>query len=123
MSENIILKNNPKIEFQIHESGFELIDGHTESNSGFYSYNDLHSIELDNAWFPTLAKWLRRVTWMMNGVPFFPDGDSYKKAKLIIHSSTSNLGIWLTDTTMADQAKIIKSLLDKKLTVPSEKNN
>ena len=105
MSENIILKNNPKIEFQFLENGFELIDRQTNRNSGFYSYDDLQSIDLDNAWFPRLAKWLRAITWILNGVPFFPDSDSYKKAKLTIHSEKSSLGIWLTDTSMAEKAK------------------
>ncbi len=114
MSENIILKNNPKIEFQFLENGFELIDRQTNRNSGFYSYDDLQSIDLDNAWFPRLAKCLRAITWILNGVPFFPDSDSYKKAKLTIHSGKSNLGIWLTDTSMAEKAKELKALLDKK---------
>ena len=114
MSENIILKNNPKIEFQFLENGFELIDRQTNRNSGFYSYDDLLSIDLDNAWFPRLAKWLRAITWIINGVPFFPDSDSYKKAKLTIHSEKSNLSIWLTDTFMAEKAKNIKEILDTK---------
>ncbi|HCV51577.1 MAG TPA: hypothetical protein DGP89_09550 [Saprospirales bacterium] len=114
MSENIFLKNDPKIEFQFLENGFELIDRQTNRNSGFYSYDDLLSIDLDNAWFPRLAKWLRAITWIINGVPFFPDSDSYKKAKLTIHSEKSNLSIWLTDTFMAEKAKNIKEILDTK---------
>ena len=114
MSKNIILKNNPKIEFQLHENGFELIDGQTNSNSGFYSYNDLQSIDINNAWFPRLAKWLRGITWILNGVPFFPDAESYKKAKLTIHNGKSDPSIWLTDISMANTAKTIKGLLDKK---------
>lgn len=114
MSKNIILKKDPKIEFQFLENGFELIDRQTNRNSGFYSYDDLLSIDLDNAWFPRLAKWLRAITWILNGVPFFPDSDSYKKAKLTIHSEKSNLSIWLTDTSMAEKAKKIKELLDTK---------
>ena len=114
MSKNIILKNDPKTEFQFLENGFELIDRQTNRNSGFYSYDDLLSIDLDNAWFPRLAKWLRAITWIINGVPFFPDSDSYKKAKLTIHSEKSNLSIWLTDTFMAEKAKNIKEILDTK---------
>jgi len=33
MSENIILKKDPKIEFQFLENGFQLIDEQTERNS------------------------------------------------------------------------------------------
>jgi hypothetical protein len=114
MSKNIILKKDPKIEFQFLENGFELIDRQTNRNSGFYSYDDLLSIDLDNAWFPRLAKLLIAITLILNGVPFFPDSDSYKKAKLTIHSEKSSLDIWLTDTSMAEKAKKIKELLDTK---------
>ena len=114
MSENIILKKNPKIEFQLLDNGFELIDGQTERNSGFYSYNDLQSIELNKVWFPRLAKWLRIITWIFNGVPYFPDAESCKKANLIIHFRKTKLGIWLTDSYMADKAKRLKELLDEK---------
>ena len=114
MSENIILRKNPKIEFQLLDNGFELIDGQTERNSGFYSYNDLQSIDLNYVWFPRLAKWLRTITWIFNGVPYFPDAESYKKANLIFHFRKTKLGIWLTDSYMADKAKRIKELLDEK---------
>ena len=115
MNENIILKKNPKIEFQLLDNGFELIDSQTERNSGFYSYNDLQSIELNKVWFPRLAKWLRSVTWILNmGVPYFPDAESYKKANIIIHFSKSKLGIWLTYSYMTDKAKRLKELLDEK---------
>lgn len=114
MNENIILKKNPKIEFQFLDNGFQLIDEQTERNSGFYSYNDLQSIELNKTWFPRFAKWLRIFTWIFNGVPFFPDAESYKKANIIIHFRKTNLGMWLTDSYMADKAKILKRLLDRK---------
>lgn len=114
MSENIILKKNPKIEFQFLNNGFELIDGQTERNTGFYSYNDVQSIDLDNVWFARLAKWLRAITWILNGVPLFPETESLKKATLIIHSRKTKFGIWLTDSYMADKAKRLKELLDEK---------
>lgn len=114
MSENIILKKNPKIEFQLLDNGFELIDGQTDRNTGFYSYNDVQSIDLNYVWFPRLAKFLRIITWIFNGVPYFPDAESYKKANLIIHFRRTKLGIWLTDSYMADKAKRIKQLLDEK---------
>lgn len=114
MNENIILKKNPKIEFQLLDNGFQLIDEQTERNSGFYSYNDLQSIELNKIWFPRLAKWLRIFTWIFNGVPFFPDAESCKKANVIIHFRKTKLGVWLTDSYMADKAKKLKELLDKK---------
>ncbi|MFT5168126.1 MAG: hypothetical protein ACI8P3_003365 [Saprospiraceae bacterium] len=114
MSENIILKKNPKIEFQLLDNGFQLIDEQTERNSGFYSYNDLQFIELNKIWFPRLAKWLRIFTWIFNGVPFFPDAESCKKAKVIIHFRKMKFGMWLTDSYMADKAKMLKELLDKK---------
>ena len=114
MGENIILKERPKIEFQLHDHGFELIDGQTGPNTGFYTYDDLRSIDLNSVWFPKLAKWLRTITWILNGAPLFPDPESYKKANLIIHCRKTKLGIWLTDPHMADQAKRVKELLDKK---------
>ena len=114
MSESIILKKKPKIEFQLLDNGFILIDGQTERNSGLYSYNDLQSIELNKIWFPRLAKWLRNITWIFNGVPFFPDAESCQKANLIIHFGKTKLGIWLTDSNMTDKAKRLKELLDEK---------
>lgn len=114
MSENIILKKNPKIEFQFLDNGFQLVDEQTAQNSGFYAYNDLQSIELHKIWFPRFAKWLRIFTWIFNGVPFFPDAESYKKSKVIIHLKTMKLGMWVTDSYMVDKAKILKQLLDKK---------
>jgi|SRR5690554_3975281 len=113
MGENIILKQEPKIEFQFRENGFEVRDEETEKNSGFYTYDDLKSSDLNSAWFPRVAKWLRAVTWILNGVPYFPSAKDYKKANLIIHFSNTTLGIWLTDTYMADKAKRIKELLDE----------
>ncbi|MCJ7802416.1 MAG: hypothetical protein MUP82_08690 [Candidatus Marinimicrobia bacterium] len=114
MSENIILKKNPKIEFQLLDNGFKLIDGQTERNTGFYSHHDMQSIELNKVWFPRLAKWLRIITWVLNGVPYFPDAESYKKANFIIHFRKTKLGIWLTDSYMADKAKRLKELLEEK---------
>jgi len=115
MTENIILKENPKIEFQLLDSGFNLIDGEKEQNSGFYAYSELKSIELNKTWFPRLAKYLRIMTWMANGVPYFPD--SCKMANLIFHFNKTTLGIWLIDTEMADQAKRLEKLLDKKISM------
>jgi len=115
MSKNIILKKDPIIEFQLLDKGFNLIDGETERNSGFYSYSDLQSITLNKVWFPRLAKWLRALTWIFNwGVPFFPDAESYKKANLIFNFRETKLGIWLTDTHMADNAKKLEKLLEEK---------
>ena len=112
--ENVILKKNPKIEFQFLENGFQLIDNQTEKNSGFYAYEDLKSIELNKIWFPRLAKWLRAFTWILNGVPFFPDAETCKKSNVIIKLRKMNLSMWLTDTYMTRKAKMIKKLLDKK---------
>ena len=114
MSETIILKKNPKIEFQLLHNGFKLIDKKTEQNSGFYYYYDLQSIELNKVWYPRLASWLRIFTWILNGVPYFPDAESYKKANIVIHLVKTKIFIWLTDSNMADKAKRLKELLDKK---------
>lgn len=112
MHENILLKKNPKIEFQLLDNGFQLIDEQTEGHSGYYAYNDLQSIELNSPWFPSFAKWLRVITCFLNVVPFFPDAASYKKANVILHFGKTQLGMWLTDSTMANQARKIKELLD-----------
>jgi len=117
MSENIILKKKPKIEFQLLDNGFQLIDEQTEQNCGFYTYNDLRSIELNKIWYPSLAKWVRAFTWILNGVPFFPDAETCKKTNVIIHFRKTKLGIWLTDCYMADKAKKLKEVLDKKILV------
>jgi len=115
MSETIILKKSPKIEFQFLGDGFQLLDEQTEKNSGFYAYDEVESIELNKMWFPRLAKWMRALTWLFNnGVPFFPDAESYKKANVIIHVDKAKLGVWLTDSYMTDKAKILKDLLEQK---------
>lgn len=114
MSENIVLKKLPKIEFQLREDGFQISDEHTVQNTGFYDFNDVQSIELNKLWFPRLAKWLRAFTWILNGVPFFPDPESCKKANMIIHFENTKIGIWLTDSYMIGNAKKLKRLLDRK---------
>ena len=114
MRENIIFKKNPQIEFQFLDNGFKLIDTLTEQNSGLYAYDDLQSIELTMIWYPRFAKWLRIITWIFNGVPYYPDADSCKKAKLVIHFKKTKLGIWLTDPKMAGKAKKLKQALDEK---------
>lgn len=115
MKDILVLKKDPKIEFQFLENGFQLIDEQTKENSGFYSYQDLNSVELNKLWFPFLAKFLRTFTWILNGVPFFPDGESYKKANVIIQCKENKLGIWLTETYMTGKAKILKKKLEKNL--------
>jgi hypothetical protein len=115
MSNNLILKSNPRIEFQLQSDGFQLVDDETQQNTGYYAYKDIQSVDVNKAWFPTLAKWLRGFTWILNmGVPFFPDAKSYKKANLLIQLKNTKFGIWLTDVDMADRAKRIKEVLDEK---------
>ena len=114
MITNILLKENPKIEFQFLEKGFQLVDENTKSNSGFYLYSSIKSVDLHKTWFPKLAKGLRTITWIFNGVPFFPDGESAKKANIIIHSKKIKLGIWLTNSQMVNQAKRLKSILENR---------
>ncbi len=114
MGESLVLKKNPKIEFQFLVDGFKLIDRQSEQNSGFYSYHDLQSVVLNKVWFPRFAKYLRIITWILNGVPYFPNANEYKKASLMIYLNKQKIGIWLTDTSMADQAKKLKSLLGEK---------
>jgi len=115
MNNHFILKNNPRIEFQLLDKGFNIIDSSSKNNSGFYAYADIQSIELNNAWFPRVSKWLRVFTWITNmGVPYFPDAESYKKSSLILHFNQSRIGIWLTDSTMTDNAKILKDTLQNR---------
>ncbi|MFH6604346.1 hypothetical protein ACEZ3G_12715 [Maribacter algicola] len=114
MSENVLLKENPKIEIQFLKNVFQIIDEKTIQNTGIYNYSDLEYVELNKIWFPKLAKWLRIITWIFNGVPYFPDQKSYKKANVIIHLKKENIGIWLTNSCMVTQAKKIKNLLDNK---------
>ena len=112
MSEHIILKNDPKTEFQLLDNGFELIDGQTKRNTGFYAYQDMQSIELNKVWYPRLVTFLRYTTWLINGAPMV--GDSSKKANLVINSRKTKLTIWLTDSDMANKAKKLVALLNKK---------
>ena len=115
MSKRIVLKKSPKIEFQFQEKGFLLIDEQTEKQSGFYAYDDLKSIEITKGWYPRFAQWMRAFTWILNGVPFFPDAESCKKANIKMRLGKTSLGMWLTDTYMADKAQILKKALDEKL--------
>jgi len=114
MNENIVLNKNPKIEFQFLDNGFRLLDEKAKPNSGFYLYNNIESVDLSKTWFPIIAKGLRIFTWIFNGVPFFPDEKSCKKAKIIIRFRKLKVGIWLTDSTRVDKAKKLKALLDRK---------
>jgi len=70
---NIILKKSPKIDF--------------------YAYDDMQHVELNKPWFPRLAKWLRVITWIFNGVPYFPNAETYKKSNIIIHSV--QISLWV----------------------------
>ncbi len=116
MRKNILLKQSPKIEFQLLDNGFQVIDEQTEQNSGFYAYNDLQAIELNKTWFPEFVKWMRVFTWIFNGVPLF-DTESFKKANVIFQFGETKLGMWLTDTDMVKEAKQLKMLIDKKTTI------
>ena len=117
LSNSIILKKSPKIEFQLYESGFQIIDDQNVQNCGFYQYNQLQSIELNRAWFPRISRWMRIVTALLSGVPFFPDPDSYKFSSLKLNLDRNYIGMWITDIKMADKARLLKQLLDKKLTL------
>ena len=114
MYESILLKKEPKIEFQLLDNGFELVDEITNQNSGYYPYRDLQSVELNKAWFPRLAKWLRMTSWVLNGAPLFPDPEECKTAKVTIHLNKMELGMWLTDIQMAQKAKKLKAFLENK---------
>lgn len=114
MNENIILKNSPKTEFKLLENGFKLIDGETENNTGFYSYNEIQNIELNKVWFPKLVNWLRYTSWLFNGgVPMVGEG-RWKKANLIINIEKRKIKIWLSDSDMANKSKKLVELLNKK---------
>ena len=112
MSENIILKNHPITEFQLLDNEFLLVDGQTERNTDSYAYQDVQSIELNMAWYPRLAKWLRYSTWLINGAPLVEE--SCKKANLVINIRKTKLKIWLTDSDMVDKAKRLVKLLNTK---------
>jgi hypothetical protein len=114
MGEPIILKKKPKIEFQFTASGFELIDEQSEQNNGIYAYADIQSVDLNKAWFPRLAKWMKVLTWVLNGVPYFQDAKSYKKSNIIIQTKSKKIGIVLENPYMADKARKLKKMLDEK---------
>lgn len=113
MSNPLLLKKKPNIEFHFLEHGFQLNDTETALNSGFYSYQEIQSVVLHRVWFPRLSVWMRVFTTFLNGVPFFPDADSYKFSSIVIQTDSLKIGIWLTNTTMAKQAKKLKEMLDK----------
>ena len=112
MDEHIVLRNDPKMEFQLQDHGFSLIDERTEKNSHFYPYDDIQLIELNKLWFPKLVKWLRYTTWLLNGAPMA--GESSSKANLVMSIGKTKFKIWLTDTDMVDKAKRLAHILAKK---------
>ena len=113
--QTILLKKTPKIEFQLLDDGFQLINVETKKQSGFYTYSDVQSVKLNKIWFARWAKYLRVITWILNGVPYFPDAASYKKSNIIIHVQDMKIGIWLTNAYMTKQAKSLKGALDNKI--------
>jgi hypothetical protein len=115
MSEAIILKKKPKIEFQFRDNGFELFDEETKQNEGFYLLDDIQSVELNKAWFPRFAKWMKIFTWVLNGVPYFQDAKSYKKSNIIIRTKNRTIGFVLENPYMADNARKLNKALGRKL--------
>ncbi len=113
MNENIILRNNPKTEFQLLDNGFRLVDGRRVRNNGFYSYDDVQSIEFNKVWYIRLLKWLRYSTWLLNGAPLV--GETSNKANLVINTKKTKIKILLTEFDMADKAQRFVALLNKKL--------
>lgn len=114
MTSQIILKETPRIEVQLVDEGIQIIDDQTKRNSGFYVYSELHSIKLNKVWFIKVAKWLRVITWILNGVPLFPDAETCKKASLTIQFKHSKVGIWLSNPSMTRKAKKLKELLESR---------
>lgn len=115
MKEKIIIRDKPRIEFHLMDKGFEILDSKSEKEADVHAYNDIQRIELNNVWFPLFAKWMRVITWIANGVPYFPDAKSCKKANFIIHFSNSKYGTWLTSTKMAKKTRRLKTILDNKI--------
>jgi hypothetical protein len=111
MSDAIILKKKPKIEFQFRDNGFDLLDLQTEEHSGFYKFEDMKSVELNKVWYPRLAKWMKILTWVLNGLPYFQDAKSYKKSNIIIHTKKRKIGIVLESPYMAIKAKQLRKKL------------
>ena len=115
MSQSIVLKQQPRIEFIFNQEGFELIDQQTKRHSGFYNYADLQSVDVNHGKHPRFIKWLRIVTWVLNGVPLLAEASSYKKANMMLDFKSVKLGIWLTDITMAKKARAVKEVCMKKM--------
>jgi hypothetical protein len=111
MDNSLLLKKEPRIEIQFTQNGFHIFDEQKNQNSGFHPYHELTHVELNKTWFPKLSIWLRVITCILNGVPFFPDADSCKTANIIFHFDHGKQGIWLTDTFMVNQAKKLKQRL------------
>lgn len=114
MNNSITLNNSPRIEIQLLESGFQFIDERTEHAAGYYAYQDVQGVELNRTLYPRLASWLRYITWLCNGVPFFPDAATCKKSNLIIHLGNTKIGLWLTDRNMVKRARAVKNYLESK---------
>ena len=104
------------MEFQLQDNGFNLIDGQTEGNTGFYWYHDMQSIELNRLWYPRLLTYLRYGTWLLNGAPMV-SCESSKEANLVINGSQSKLKIWLTDVDMTAKAVRLVEVLNKRTKV------
>lgn len=115
MTENIVLNNDPKTEFQLLDDGFKLIDGGRERNTGFYAYDDMQSVELNPLWYNGLAKWLRYGTWLINGAPLVDEIP--EKGSLVITIGKTKLTVYLTNTDMLRKGKELVSLLKRRTMV------
>lgn len=115
MNQSIVLRQEPKFEIQLLEEGFQIVDANKDENNGYFTYQELDSVEINRAWFPKLSVWMRVITTFLNGVPFFPSADQYKTANLILHVKQSKIGVWLTSSNMADEAIKLKELLSRKI--------
>ena len=114
MNERLLLNKSPKILFLLQPDGFQLEFEQSRNHMVFYAYSDIQYIKLKRGWFPRFATFLRALTWILNGVPYFPDASSCNKSSLHIQFKKNVLLLNITSVSMAKKAKEIKQLLEIK---------
>ena len=114
MDKQFLLNESPRILFLLQPDGFQLKFEQSRNHMVFYAYSDIQYIKLKRGWFPRFATYMRALTWVLNGVPYFPDAASCNTSSLHIQFKKNILLLNITSISMAKKAKEFKQLLEIK---------
>ena len=114
MNKQFLLNESPRILFLLQPDGFQLKFEQSRNHMVFYAYSDIQYIKLKRGWFPRFATFLRALTWILNGVPYFPDAASCKKSSFCIQLNKHSIELPLRSVSMVKKAKELRQLLEIK---------